>query len=146
VQFEVTNPHTEKTYRIQVSHEKEVNPSEPEFVMFLLNFMLKDIVQSRHGPFGEKCRWILSDPSSEECPHSVASEFSSQEVRLFLPQMTIKSKEKIEIWPGFRFSIRPIEGIPMVCLDSDQLVVRLETVLDSINEIKKDLQLATKVE
>ena len=52
----------------------------------------------------------------------------------------------IEVWPGFRLAIRPIEGIPMLNIDVDYLVVRLETGLAFFNETKKDMPVASKQE
>ena len=42
------------------------------------------------------------------------------------------------MWPGFKFHVLKFDGIPMLNLDIDYLAVKLETVLDLINEIKKE--------
>ena len=53
----------------------------------------------------------------------------------------------LEIWPGLRYAIRKVEsGIPMLNLDTDYLIVRLETAFDLMQDIKKDLPLAGKNE
>ncbi|CDW86755.1 macronuclear development protein 1 [Stylonychia lemnae] len=58
--------------------------------------------------------------------------------QIFNPERVTNLKEyDIEIWSGFRMEVKPIEQIPMLNIDIDYLVVRLETVLDVINEIKK---------
>ena len=52
----------------------------------------------------------------------------------------------LEIWPGLKYSIKRINGIPMLNLDTDYMIVRLETAFDLMQDIKKDLPLAGKVE
>ena len=36
----------------------------------------------------------------------------------------------LEIWPGLKYSIRRIAGVPMLNLDTDYMIVRLETAFD----------------
>nr|AEX87961.1 Otiwi11 [Sterkiella histriomuscorum] len=58
--------------------------------------------------------------------------------QIYSPERSTNLKEyDIEIWSGFRYEIRDIEYVPMLNIDIDYLLVRLETVLDVINEIKK---------
>lgn len=50
----------------------------------------------------------------------------------------------LEIWPGFRFSIRAIEGIPMLNIDVDNIVVLFESGLKFLTETRKDMPVASK--
>ena len=36
----------------------------------------------------------------------------------------------LEIWPGLKYSIRRINGTPMLNMDTDYMIVRLETAFD----------------
>lgn len=64
---------------------------------------------------------------------------------IYSPERVINLKEHdIEIWQGFRYEVRSElqsqEGWgPMLNVDLDYLVVRLETALDVIKEVSKAL-------
>ena len=52
----------------------------------------------------------------------------------------------LEIWPGFKYQVQRVNGVPMLNLDTDYMIVRLETAFDLMQDIKKDLPLASKLE
>jgi len=43
----------------------------------------------------------------------------------------------VDIWQGFRYEVRCIEQIPMLNIDMSYLVVKGETALEVVNEIKR---------
>ena len=36
----------------------------------------------------------------------------------------------LEIWPGFKYQVQRVNGVPMLNLDTDYMIVRLETAFD----------------
>lgn len=66
---------------------------------------------------------------------------------LYCPEHMKSVKQyDLEIWPGFKYSIKRINNTPMLNLDTDYMIVRLETAFDLMQDIKKDLPLAGKLE
>ena len=71
----------------------------------------------------------------------------SYQCALYCPEhMKSCQQYDLEIWPGIKYQIKRINGVPMLNLDTDYLIVRLETAYDLMQDIKKDLPLAGKVE
>lgn len=44
----------------------------------------------------------------------------------------------IEVWPGFKYQVKMFDEMPVLNIDIDYLAVKLENVLDVIQEIKKE--------
>ena len=128
------SPLNDKTYRVSVNFEREVTPDEPEHMLFLQDFMSKDIFRSHFQSY----RRLYMGPGSQDETYQTA---------LYCPEHMKSVKQyDLEIWPGLKYSIKKISGVPMLNLDTDYMIVRLETAFDLTQDIKKDLPLAGKVE
>ena len=69
------------------------------------------------------------------------------EIRIFSSELKKQLKNHdLEIWPGFRLGIRCFENIPMLTIDLDHLIVRFESGLSFINEVKKEMPVSSKLD
>lgn len=135
VQFETVSPLNDKTYRVSVNYEREVHPDEPEYIVFLQDFLAKDIFRS--AAFSSYRRLYMGAGSKDE----------TYQMALYCPEHMKSVKQyDLEIWPGLKYSIKRVNQVPMLNLDADYMIVRLETAFDLMQDIKKDLPLAGKVE
>jgi hypothetical protein len=115
-----------------VTFEKEVEGKELAFIEFLSDFFFNEIILNYFSNYKRLGRKYI-----------------------FSPERTINLKEHdIEIWQGFRYEVRdeittasygsangPSSGlVPMLNVDVDFLIVRLETALDIIKETAKCLE------
>jgi hypothetical protein len=96
------------------------------------------------------CSQFLKDGYSllvndDELDGPRSGELTSPEIRLLKPFKEYKQHD-FELWTGFRLAIRPIGGVPMLNVDVDHLVVKFESGLSLLNEIKKDMPVASKQE
>ena len=118
-----------------MNYEREVATSEPEFTLFLQDFVNKDIFRKNFQTYR---RLFIGQCAQGD---------SYQMAMYCLEHMKSLKQYDLEIWPGLRYAIRKVEsGIPMLNLDTDYLIVRLETAFDLMQDIKKDLPLAGKNE
>jgi len=117
---------------VTISYEREIDYKESAFREFLTDYFYHEIILSFFPSYKRLGR-----------------------KQIFSPERSINLKEHdVEIWQGFRYEVRteittpsygsqngPSSGLaPMLNIDVDFLVVRLETALDIVRETTKCLE------
>jgi len=87
-------------------------------MLFLQDVLSQDIFRTH---FTSYRRLFMSSGSKDE----------TYQTALYCPEHMKQVKQyDLEIWPGLKYSIRRINGTPMLNMGTDYMIVRLETAFD----------------
>jgi len=114
-----------RTFLITITFEKEIDKRDTTFKDFLSDYFFSEVILKSFSGYKRLGRKLI-----------------------YSPERVINLKEHdIEIWQGFRYEVRTeVQGqligssegsLPMLNVDVDYLIVRLETALDVIREVRK---------
>lgn len=112
-----------RDYQVTITYEKEIDSRDNIFKDFLSDYFYHEVILKSFANYKRLGRKFI-----------------------YSPERVINLKEHdIEIWQGFRYEVRneiysvSAGGLPLLNIDVDYLIVRLENALDVIREIRKAL-------